>query len=357
MNAQQILWNILMLAMLTGAIYAAWVVGGFEMGTVAPSPASGRSLVVVAKPPEQERQTKEKKPKTPKAHSPKHCPLCCAEGLGASHECHHHALRKYDHSTWRRLIPWSAARSAQGRPKKSDTEGRCCHNEACYYWGVTNSAIHALVYDGGRHLADGERVRLLKCQNCGSKFCGRRDTAMYWLKTSTKEVSRVMRALAEGVSISGTARIFEHGRPSIQRWANLGAAHMSKLHERMFSGLQAVTVQLDEIRTRIKGRAEATWVWVAFEAKSKLRLATHIGERTHNDAHTLIHKLKQTLADDCVPVFSSDGLKFYAEFRIMPSKNSNMVFGSAIKLSRCFWCKCLLGIILGNYKACRKAMS
>ena len=81
---------------------------------------------------------------------------------------------------------------------------------------------------------------------------------------------------------------------------------MSKLHERMFSGLQAVTVQLDEIRTRIKGRAEETWVWVAFEAKSKLRLATHIGERTHNDAHTLIHKLKQTLADNCVPAFSSE---------------------------------------------------
>ena len=295
-----------MLAMLAGVIYATWAMGLFEMGTVASSTAPWRSLVPVAKLTSQEEQAKAKKPKTPKAHSAKNCPLCCAEGLGTSHECHHHALRKYDHSTWRKLIPWSEVRSAQGRPKKSDTEGRCCHNEECYYWGVTNSAIHALVFDGGRKLRDGERVRLLKCQNCGSKFCGRRDTAMYWLKTSTKEVSRVMRTLAEGVSISGTARIFEHGRPSIQRWANLGAAHMSKLHERMFSGLQAVTVQLDEIRTRIKGRAEATWVWVAFEAKSKLRLATHIGERTHNDAHTLIHKLKQTLADNCVPAFSSE---------------------------------------------------
>ena len=94
-----------------------------------------------------------------------------------------------------------AVRSAQGRPKRSDSEGRCCHNEECYYWGVTNSAIHALVFDGGRNLTDGERVRLLKCQNCGSKFCGRRDTVMYWLKTSTTEVSRVMRALAEGVRL------------------------------------------------------------------------------------------------------------------------------------------------------------
>ena len=145
MNAQQILWNILMLAMLAGVIYATWAMGLFEMGTVASSTAPWRSLVPVAKLTSQEEQAKAKKPKTPKAHSAKNCPLCCAEGLGTSHECHHHALRKYDHSTWRKLIPWSEVRSAQGRPKKSDTEGRCCHNEESYYWGVTNSAIHALV--------------------------------------------------------------------------------------------------------------------------------------------------------------------------------------------------------------------
>ncbi len=81
---------------------------------------------------------------------------------------------------------------------------------------------------------------------------------------------------------------------------------MSKLHELMFRGLEAVSVELDELRTRIKGQADAVWVWVAFEAKSKLRLATQIGARTQNNAHLLIHKLKQTLAEHCVPVFSSE---------------------------------------------------
>ena len=106
MREQQILWNILMLAMLAGAIYAAWEMGRFEIGIVMSSAASERSLVPVAKPVGQEEQSKAKKAKTPKAHSAKDCPLCCAEGLGTPHECQHHELRKYDHSTWRKLIPW-----------------------------------------------------------------------------------------------------------------------------------------------------------------------------------------------------------------------------------------------------------
>ena len=129
---------------------------------------------------------------------------------------------------------------------------------------------------------------------------------MYGLKAPTQDVKRSMAALAEGLSISATARVFERGRGTIQRWSDRSAAHMSRLHDLMLRNIQAVKVELDELRTRIKGQADATWVWVAFEAKSKLRLATHIGRRTQDNAHILIHKMKQTLAEGCVPVFSSE---------------------------------------------------
>jgi len=86
---------------------------------------------------------------------------------------------------------------------------------------------------------------------------------------------------------------------------------MSKLHERVLHGLHLAHIQLDELRTRLKGQADATWVWIAFEAKSKLRLATHIGARTQKSAHALIHHMKHALAEDCLPVFTSDGLKLY----------------------------------------------
>ena len=249
--------------------------------------------------------------KAPKAHSAANCPLCLAEGLGSGGNCGHRELREYDDGTQRKLVPYWMLKSSQGRPKRSNTEGYCCKNPECYYQKSCDSTIHALVYDGERSLKTGDAVRLFKCQHCTAKFCARRDTVMYGLKAPTQDVKRSMAALAEGLSVSATARVFERGRGTIQRWSDRSAAHMSKLHDLMFRGIQAVKVELDELRTRIKGQADATWVWVAFEAKSKLRLATQVGRRTQDNAHILIHQMKQTLAAGCAPVFSSDGLMLY----------------------------------------------
>ncbi len=47
------------------------------------------------------------------------------------------------------------------------------------------------------------------------------------------------------------------------------------------------------------------------EAKSKIIPALYLGERKKEDAHRLIHEVKSRLAEDCVPVFTSDGLSFY----------------------------------------------
>ena len=63
MGEQQILWNLLMLAMLAGVIYSAWAMGTFQIGMIGSSPAAGRSLVPVAKPVGHEEQAKAKKPK------------------------------------------------------------------------------------------------------------------------------------------------------------------------------------------------------------------------------------------------------------------------------------------------------
>ena len=255
------------------------------------------------------KKARSKKP--PKVHSAANCPLCRAEGLGSGANCGHQNLRAYDDGTQRKLVLYWMLKSSQGRPKRSNTEGYCCKNPECYYRKSCDSTIHALVSDGQRNLRNGDEVRLFKCQHCTAKFCARRDTVMYGLKAPTPDVKRSMAALAEGLSVSATARVFERGRGTIQRWSDRGAAHMSRLHYLMFRGIQAVKVELDELRTRIKGQADATWVWVAFEAKSKLRLATQIGRRTQDNAHILVHKLKQTLAEGCVPVFSSDGLMLY----------------------------------------------
>ena len=280
------------------------------------SPAIGHTRLPAVVSPEVDTKSQSgKKARTARPLKPRSaddCGLCRAEGRGQEMKCRHRAMeRVYDRKTQRELIAWAAMKSGQGRGKHSLTEGRACKRVDCYYQGVSDSSIHALVFNGIKETAQGEPVQQYKCQWCQAKFSARRDTALYRLKTNAQEVKRVLHALAEGLSVSATSRVFEHRRQSIQTWADRGAVHMSKLHERVLHGLHLAHIQLDELRTRLKGQAETTWVWIAFEATSKLRLVTHIGARSQASAHALIHRMKRTLAEDCVPVFTSDGLKLY----------------------------------------------
>ena len=67
-------------------------------------------------------------------------------------------------------------------------------------------------------------------------------------------------------------------------------------------------MQLDELRTRLHNRAKVLWLWVAVDPSTKLIPVLHLGPRTQDAAHTVVHMLRQQLAPTCLPVFSSDGL-------------------------------------------------
>lgn len=70
-------------------------------------------------------------------------------------------------------------------------------------------------------------------------------------------------------------------------------------------------IQLDELVTRVRRWAKRAWVWTAEDVQSKAWLAWHVGGRAQADAHRLVHRVTQVLARECVPVFTSDGLRQY----------------------------------------------
>ena len=70
-------------------------------------------------------------------------------------------------------------------------------------------------------------------------------------------------------------------------------------------------MQLDELRLKLRGSAEATWLWVACDARTKLIPAFALGPRTQPMAHQLVHEIAERLAPGCLPAFSSDGLALY----------------------------------------------
>jgi IS1 family transposase len=207
------------------------------------------------------------------------------------------------------LKPYSQTKSSRGRKKRIATAGYACPNSGCLYYGITNDQIHALVgYAGhGRQ----EYIRDLKCQACQTKFSVRYGTVLYRLKTPARRVGEVLSALAEGLSVGAAVRVFGHGEFTIRTWLTRAGLHATSLHECLFRGLRLLHVQLDELCTKTRQGADALWIWFAIDARTKVIAVLRLGPRSQPMAHAVVHALVKVLAPDCLPIFTSDGLKLY----------------------------------------------
>ncbi len=208
------------------------------------------------------------------------------------------------------LVAWSDIKSTRGRKKSVGTSGYACLNIWCEYFGNTDPAVHALVSDGWR--GKNKDILFLRCQCCGKRKTSRAGTVMYHLKTPLHRVAMALTGLSEGLDLSAASRIFGHHPSTLARWLERAGGHSARLQERVF--FQAITtghMQLDELVTKVKLKAEKVWVWTAITAESKLIVALHIGGRAIEDACLLFHQIELALAPGCLPVFASDGLNQY----------------------------------------------
>ena len=53
------------------------------------------------------------------------------------------------------------------------------------------------------------------------------------------------------------------------------------------------------------------WLWLAIDPISKALPSLHLGGRKAEDAYALVHDLTHRLTPDCVPTFTTDGLRSY----------------------------------------------
>ena len=205
--------------------------------------------------------------------------------------------------------PWRDVKSRRGAPKRINTEGFACPNRECPYFGITDAHIHVLVGDGKHgHV---ERIQTFRCQACHTTFSARRHTPLYRLKTPSHQIAVVLTALAEGLDPSAAERVFGYRQPTITTWLSRAGEHAQTLHERSFRALQLPHLQLDELRTRLCSSTQVLWLWLAIDPLTKILPVLHLGPRTQNMAHLLIHSLQQILAPGCLPLFTSDGLNLY----------------------------------------------
>jgi transposase-like protein len=208
--------------------------------------------------------------------------------------------------------PWREVKSRQGAPKRLNTEGYACPSPRCAYYGITAASIHALVGNG--HHGTTDYIQDLRCQACGTKVSSRRGTPLYHLRTPPQPVGEVLSALAEGLDRRAAARVFGYQEATIRRWLTGAGQHARQLHHQLFHDLQLPHVQRDEIRTRLRQRCAVLWLWLAVDPLTKIVPVLHLGPRTQESAHAVVHALRTVLANGCVPVVTTDGLRpyFYA---------------------------------------------
>ncbi len=232
-----------------------------------------------------------------KPRTPDDCPTCRLE----------QRLTLRDNA--RTARPWSEVKSRRGRPKTHDTDGQACMEPSCEYYKDTDGTHHALRWDGTRN--KGEATPNLECGACGSKHTMRLGTPMYRLKTASERVVLATHLAMKGMSMADISEVLGHSEETVTRWLARSGQHSERLHEGLFKNLVVMHIQLDELVSKVRRGGQRLWIWTAEDALSKAWLGWYVGQRTQADAHRVVHRVVQRLAPDCVPVFSSDGLRQY----------------------------------------------
>jgi IS1 family transposase len=142
-------------------------------------------------------------------------------------------------------------------------------------------------------------------------------TTFYRSHTPPDTIWQALKALAEGLDIQATARVFEVDPSTVLNWLNQASKHMEAVSRYLIHDLHLSQVQLDELwallgKRKSKNSRNSCWVWTAIDPISKLFLAFVVGDRSLGTAQLLVHAIVLILMPGCVPLFTSDQWSPYA---------------------------------------------
>jgi IS1 family transposase len=105
--------------------------------------------------------------------------------------------------------------------------------------------------------------------------------------------------------------VFGHCEETIVRWLERAGDHASLLHDLYFRDLAIDYLQLDELPAKVRQAEGKHGLWAAIDPRTKIVPSVWFGKRTPADAHHFVHDVVGRLAADCVPLFTTDGLRQY----------------------------------------------
>ena len=194
-----------------------------------------------------------------------------------------------------------------------------CRSPQCPMYGQIVPRAQVKRHDWQRQ---GPRFR---CERCGGIVSATTGTAYGGIRTDLTAYLRGATALAEGLSIRATGRLWDIDKDTANHWLPVLGQHWQGVLNDFFRNLHLHECQLDELWTFIHPQeahlsaleqlAEISgdaWGWIAFSPVYKLVPAWVVGKRTLRHARRLLFQL-QSATEGHSPFFTSDALPHSAD--------------------------------------------
>lgn len=194
-----------------------------------------------------------------------------------------------------------------------------CRNRECRLYGLTRQKARLTFEDWHRG------VPRFRCDVCDRRVSTRTGTAYSGIRTDEVTYRYAVTALAEGLALRATGRLFGLDKDTLCNWLPRLGEHCEDVMSYFFRNLHLNECQLDELWTFVYKKEDQldpieqslnvygdTWIWIAFSPVFKLVPAWLVGKRTLHDARKLVFRLKSA-TDGHIPFFTSDELPHYAD--------------------------------------------
>lgn len=200
-----------------------------------------------------------------------------------------------------------------------DIKSCYCPNSVCPEYGIQGFGSHLVRkgFDNG--------IQRVQCTVCKTTFSSRQGTSYLNIRTNEAIFIIAMRALAEGNSIRGTARIVNVDKDLVAAWLNQAAFHCMTVTKYFFRNLHITECQLDELWgfvykkednlnliEKILAEYGDAWIWTCLDPVHKLIPVFVVGKRTQENANLLLAAFA-AVTDGTIPLFTSDKLPQYKE--------------------------------------------
>lgn len=194
-----------------------------------------------------------------------------------------------------------------------------CRHRKCRLYGRTGKKAQFVFDDWHRG------APRFRCALCGTRVSARTGTAYSGIRTDEMTYQYAVTALAEGLALRATGRLFGLDKDTLCSWLPRLGEHCEGVMSYFFRNLHLKECQLDELWTFVYKKEDQldpieqllrvygdAWVWIAFSPVCKLVPAWLVGKRTLRDARKLVFMLKSA-TDEHIPFFTSDELPHYAD--------------------------------------------